>query len=122
MKSFKQYCINESKSFSLESARALGDQLSVDWNKVDLNQFKMGLEVESEHDDDSQLDVVDSKLDLAKIVLAHLKEKPDYYTKLKNVEEDAPANNVGSGHISGIKEPIMSKKPVLVKRKRLNTY
>jgi hypothetical protein len=38
------------------------------------------------------------------------------------VEEDVPANNVGSGNISGIKEPILSKNPVLLKRKRLNIH
>lgn len=122
MKSFKSYLLTEEKSISLEDAKKLGDSLSVDWKKIDLKQFKMGLDVESEHDDDSELDVVDSKKDLAKIVLTHLKEKPDYYTKLKSVEEDAPANNVGSGSISGIKEPIISKNPVFIKRKRLNMY
>jgi len=122
MKSFRNYLLTEEKKFSLADAKKLGDSMSVDWEKIDLKQFKMGLDVESEHDDDSELDVVDSKKDLAKIVLAHLKEKPDYYTKLKSVEEDAPVNNVGSGNIAGIKEPIIAKNPVLLKRKRLNIH
>jgi hypothetical protein len=121
MKSFKSYLLSEGK-LSLDDAKKLGDSLSVDWKKIDIKQFKMGLDVESEHDDGSELDVVDSKKDLAKIVLAHLKERPDYYTRLKSVEEDVPANNVGSGNISGIKEPILSKNPVLLKRKRLNIH
>lgn len=122
MKSFRNYLLSEQRAFSLEAAKKLGDSMSVDWEKVDLKQFKMGLDVESEHDDGSELDVVDSKKDLAKIVLAHLKEKPDYYTRLKSVEEDVPANNVGSGNIAGIKEPIITKNPVLLKRKRLNIH
>ena len=47
-----------------------------------LAQFKMGLKVEGEHKDITKGDPVKT----AKIVLAHLKELPDYYTKLKKVE------------------------------------
>jgi hypothetical protein len=121
MKSFREHLITESKSFSEDDVKKLGDSLSVDWKKISLKQFQIGLNVESEHDDGSELDVVNSKTDLAKIVLAHLKEKPDYYTRLKKVEEDAPTNSVGSGSKVGLKDPIISKKPILIKRKRLNS-
>lgn len=107
----------ESASFSSDEAKKIGDSLSVDWNKVDLEQFRMGLEVESEHDDGSKLDVVNTKKDLGKIVLAHLKELPDYYSKLKTVEEDAPANSVSAGGVAGLQEPIIRKKPKVLKRK-----
>lgn len=106
----------ESVSFSKEEAKELGNSLSVDWTKVDLEQFRMGLEVESEHNDGSELDVVGSKKDLAKIVLAHLKELPDYYSKLKSVEEDAPANSVAGGGIAGMQEPIVRKKPKVLRK------
>lgn len=41
-------------------------------------QLKMGIEIEKEHTDDSE--------EAAKIALDHLKEDPDYYTKLKKME------------------------------------
>lgn len=111
MKNFREFIqLKESKSFSDKEARSLGDSLHVDWSKVDFKEFLQGLSVESEHDDGGELAVVDSKKDLAKIVLTHLKEKPDYYTRLKAVEEDIAANSVGSGAIAGLKgEPVIRK-------------
>lgn len=117
MKTFKTFLI-EKVSYSTDDAKKIGDSLSVDWKKYDLEQFRIGLEIESEHDDDSELDVVNSEQDLAKIVLAHLNELPDYYTRLKKVEEDAPANAVGTGAgVAGITEPI-GKKSILFRDKR----
>jgi hypothetical protein len=121
IKRFKELLLVEAKTFNKDDAKAIGDSLNVDWSKVDLEQFRMGLKVESEHNDGSKLDVVKSKKDLGKIVLAHLKEVPNYYTKLKQVEEDAPANAVGSGAgVAGLTEPV-GKKSVLMfsKRKRI---
>jgi hypothetical protein len=106
MNTFKQFL---AESWSTATAKKLGDSLGVDWSKISLNQFKMGLDVESEHDTGGVLDVVKNHKDLAKIVLAHLSEVPDYYTKLKKVEEDAPANSVGAGGIAGLREPIVRK-------------
>ena len=115
MKSFRSY-ISES-TFTDDQAKKLGDSLGVDWNKIDLDEFKKGLSVESEHDDGGELDVVDSKKDLAKIVLAHLKERSDYYTRLKKVEEEVPANSISGGNVAGIREPIVfRKKPKLSRR------
>jgi hypothetical protein len=113
MKSFRQHL---TESFSKAVAKELGDKLSVNWAKVDIDEFVKGLSVEKEHDDGGKLDVVSSNLDLAKIVLAHLKERPDYYTKLKSVEEDVPANSIGAGGIAGLKEPIIRKRPKLARR------
>lgn len=100
------------EAYTADSAKALGNSLHVDWSKVDLNQFKLGLNVEKEHDDGSELDIVNSEKELAKIVLAHLKEKPDYYTRLKKVEEDGvPANSISAGGVAGLTEPIIRRKP-----------
>ena len=35
--------------FSNEEARKIGDELGIDWLKIDFEQFRMGLEVELEH-------------------------------------------------------------------------
>lgn len=114
MKTFKTFLCEASRGFDVETARELGDKLGVDWEEISIDEFVAGLSVESEHDDGSKLDVVDSDLDLAKIVLAHLKENPKYYTKLKQVEEEVPANSVSGGNVAGLTEPI-----VFARRKRL---
>jgi len=65
-----------------KQAKRIGDKLGVNWNKVDLNEFRMGLKVELEH-----RNVTKGNLTLTgKIALAHLNELPDYYTRLKKME------------------------------------
>lgn len=108
MKPFGQYI---TESYSRERAKTLGDKLGVNWNKTDIDEVIMGLSVEKEHDSGGKLDVVSSEIDLIKIVLAHLKELPDYYTKLKTMEEDAPANSISGGGVAGLLEPIIRKRP-----------
>lgn len=63
--------------------KKVGDSLGVDWNEVDLDEFCNGMFVEEEHKDVTH---GDPKL-TAKIVLAHLKERKDYYTQLEKVEK-----------------------------------
>lgn len=57
--------------------------------KYDLNQIKMGMKAELEHGTkDPKLNVTgNDPVKTLKIVLAHLNEKPDYYTRLKKVED-----------------------------------
>ena len=75
--------------FSQDEAKRIGDNIGIDWKRVDLEQFRMGLAVELEHGcRDPQTNVTcDNLLDTGKIALIHLKEVSDYYTKLKKVEE-----------------------------------
>jgi hypothetical protein len=65
-------------------AKKIGDELGVDWKKFDLGEFQLGLEVELEHKDITKGDM---RL-TGKIVLAHLKELPDYYTRLEKMGEE----------------------------------
>lgn len=76
--------------FSSEEARKIGDDLGIDWSKIDFEQFRMGLEVELEHGSvDPRTNVTDNDPILtAKIAWAHLNELPDYYTRLKRVEHE----------------------------------
>ena len=79
------------KRFSLEKAKEIGDALNIDWIKIDVEQFWMGLEVELEHgarDPETNVTHDDPYL-TGKIALAHLKEFPDYYTRLKKMELEA---------------------------------
>lgn len=79
------------RTFNLEEAKALGNKLGIDWNKFDVEQFRMGLAVELEHGaHDPQTNVTDDDLNVTgKIAWAHLKEIPDYYTRLAKMESEA---------------------------------
>lgn len=71
-------------------AKKVGKALGIDWNTYDPRQFKMGLAVELEHGSkDKKTDIThNDAVKTGKIVVAHLKEVPNYYTKLKKVESD----------------------------------
>jgi hypothetical protein len=79
------------KHFSFDNAKQIGDALGIDWNQLDIEQFRMGLEVELEHGTrDPETNVTnDDPLLTGKIALAHLKEFSDYYTRLQDMETDA---------------------------------
>ena len=79
------------KSFSAEEAKKIGEELGIDWSKFDLEQFRMGMDVELEHGlRDSHTNVTnDDPLITGKIALAHLNEFPDYYTRLDKLEKEA---------------------------------
>ncbi len=81
------------KSFTAEEAKEIGDQLGVKWDKWDVEQFRMGMDVELEHGTvDSNTNVTDDEpLPTGKITLAHLNEIPDYYTRLAEMEKEGEA-------------------------------
>jgi hypothetical protein len=37
------------KQFTIEEAKAIGEGLGIDWSKFDIEQCRMGLDVELEH-------------------------------------------------------------------------
>jgi hypothetical protein len=78
------------KSFTAEEAKLIGEQLGIDWIKYDVEQFRMGMDVELEHGlRDPRTNVTnDDPLMTGKIALAHLNELPDYYTRLAKMEEE----------------------------------
>lgn len=82
-------------SFSKEEAAAIALLLGIDFreSKFDLNEFWMGVNIELEHGRQSnQTNVTDDNpLITGKIALAHLNEFPDYYKRLKVLEEEAKA-------------------------------
>ncbi len=79
------------QSFSVEEAKLIGGQLGLDWSKFDVEQFRMGLDVELEHGTrDGRTNVTnDDPTTTGKIALAHLNEFPDYYTRLDKLEKEA---------------------------------
>ncbi|MDH5462241.1 MAG: hypothetical protein OEX09_08495 [Candidatus Bathyarchaeota archaeon] len=79
------------KRFSAEEAKKIGDVLQIDWSRFDVEQFRMGLDVELEHglrDPDTNV-TNDDPIMTGKIALAHLNEFPDYYTRLDKLEAEA---------------------------------
>jgi hypothetical protein len=74
-----------------EEAKRVGDEIGVDWDAFDLEQFRAGMDVEFEHGArDPQTDVTaDDPILTGKIALAHMKEFPDYYERLERMEADA---------------------------------
>lgn len=85
--------MSKAKQFNLEAAKQIGETLGIDWNKFDIEQFRRGLEVELEHgqrDPDTNVTNDDALL-TGKIALAHLREFPDYYTRLAQMEKEAEA-------------------------------
>ena len=86
--------MSQSKRFSTEEAKKIGEAIGIDWSKskFDIEQFRAGLEVELEHGSrDPATDVThDDPLLTGKIALAHLNELPDYYTRLALMEQEDP--------------------------------
>ena len=87
-----KYLLNEAKgSFSADEAKEIGEKLGIDWKNFDVEQFRMGMDIELEHgirDKDTNV-TNDDSLKTGKIALAHLREIPNYYTLLKKMEDAA---------------------------------
>jgi hypothetical protein len=83
------------QTFTANEARSVGEQLGIDWasSPFDLEQFRAGMDVELEHGRrDPDTDVTgDDPLLTGKIALAHLRELPDYYTRLARMEAEDEA-------------------------------
>lgn len=79
------------KSFTAEESKQIGEQLGIDWSRFDVEQFRMGMDVELEHGTISPHTNVtnDNPLMTGKIALAHLNEIDDYYTRLDKMEKEA---------------------------------
>jgi Protein of unknown function (DUF5661) len=86
-------------AFSPEDAQRIGEEIGIDWSSApfDVEQFRIGMGVELEHGrHDPDTDVTgDDPVVTGKIALAHLKEFPDYYTRLEKMEEEAKRDWAG---------------------------
>ncbi|MCG2809664.1 MAG: hypothetical protein L6275_05015 [Candidatus Portnoybacteria bacterium] len=77
--------------FTNEKAKEVGEALGIDWSKFDVEQFRMGMDVELEHGlvDPATNVTNDDPIMTGKIALAHLNEFGDYYTRLDKMEKEA---------------------------------
>lgn len=80
-------------SFTVAQAAAIAKELGIDFARegFDAEQFCMGVNVELEHGSrDPATNVTnDDPVTTGKIALAHLREIPDYYTRLAEMERAA---------------------------------
>ncbi len=84
--------MSDRTTFSTEEAVEIGRTIGIDWDAVpfDVEQFRMGLNVELEHGArDPETNVTgDDPILTGKIALAHLREMSDYYTRLAMMEAE----------------------------------
>ena len=81
------------KPYSESYARMIGEEIGVKWDDVDfqVSEFAIGMQIEWEHGPhDPETDVTGNDIHaIGKVTWAHLKEIPDYYTRLVKMEEEA---------------------------------
>ena len=96
-------------TFTPGQVAALAARLGV-MDEVDLEQLRTGMEVELEHGRRDPLTNVtdDDPLLTAKIALAHLREMPDYYTRLAVMEA------AGEGRLLRVRD-LMTREPVTIR-------
>jgi hypothetical protein len=88
------------KKLDSKDAKEIGEDIGIDWNEVKLDEFTKGINVEFEHGTRfPETDVTnDDKILTGKIAWAHLKEFPDYYTRLAKLETEAAESWKSKGH------------------------
>lgn len=78
------------KRFTTQSAKRIGSKIGINWDTCGfpVEEFRMGLGVELEHGTvDPETNITDDdEVMTGKIAWAHLKELPDYYTRLYKME------------------------------------
>lgn len=76
---------------SKKDAKEIGDALGINWKDVNIDEFTEGINVEFEHGTRyPETNVTNNDKSLTgKIAWAHLKEFPDYYTRLEKMEKEA---------------------------------
>ncbi len=79
--------------YTVEQAKKMGEEFGLAWDKFDAKQLADGMNVELEHGlaDPATNVTDDDDLITMKIALAHLNEFPDYYIRLKKMEDEAEA-------------------------------
>jgi len=79
------------KQISSDEAKRIGESLHIDWDQVDLEQFRKGLMGKHKQgvmDPETGL-TYDGVLLAGKVVLAHMQEFPDYFTRLAKLKAEA---------------------------------
>jgi phage head maturation protease len=79
----------KSLRFSKDDSKRIGDKLNIDWNKINIDEFQRGLEIELEHGKKNpQTNITDDdEILTGKIALAHLNEFHNYYSKKEGLSK-----------------------------------
>lgn len=82
---------SKKKKFTTEEALWIASYLNIKFDKFDVEQFRIGLNVELEHGTVNMFTNItnDDPILTGKITLAHLNEFPDYYKRLVKMEKEA---------------------------------
>ena len=84
------------KHISLEQARHVGEALHIDWEQVDLEEFRQGLMGHRREAIETEPGLTYQGLLLTgKVVLAHMQEFPDYYSRLAKMEAEVDDYRTG---------------------------
>ncbi len=78
------------KQISLDEAKRIGESLHVDWDQVDLEQFRQDLlknHPPGSMDPETGL-TYDGVLLSGRVVLAHMQDFPDYFTRLAKLKKE----------------------------------
>ncbi len=78
------------KRISSEEAKLIGESLHIDFEQVDLDEFRLGL---MGHPKRGTVDLetglaYDGVLLTGKVILAHMQEIPDYFTRLAKLKAE----------------------------------
>ena len=87
------------KQISADEAQHVGESLHIDWEQVDLEEFRQGLM------GNHKTGAIDPETGLTyegvflsgKIVLAHMEEFPDYFTRLAKLKQEVDEYHSGRG-------------------------
>ena len=78
------------KQISSDEAKSIGDSLYIDWDQVNLEQFRQSLMGNHEQGalDSETGHIYESVILTGKVVLTHLQKIPDYFTRLAKLKEE----------------------------------
>jgi hypothetical protein len=79
------------KEITSDEAKKIGDKLKINYKTIPIKEWKYAMEVELEHGKHNKRTNVTQNdlLKTGKISLAHLLEFPDYYKRLRKMEDRA---------------------------------
>jgi hypothetical protein len=79
------------KQISSDEAKRIGESLYIDWDQVDLEQFRQGLMGKQKQKamDPETGPMYDGVLLAGRVVLSHVREFPDYFTRLAKLKAEA---------------------------------
>lgn len=83
--------MKKQKKISIEEAKHIGESLYINWEQVDLEEFRQGLmEDQQQKPLNSVLEEpFDGILLSGKVVLGHMQEFPDYFNRLEKLKSEA---------------------------------